>query len=166
MPPARKGRRARQDIRTKWTHTQYAERIRERCRALIGRAEGRRISSGRACKPPRADVLPVILHGPALDPCGYAHDFRSMALAMREQGVDVRLDHQRWNHRDNLVNAGDCADIVSIMNPDPPNGRHISIENPLAPPPDRDHNAFRIVRDVLGNRPGSAEDGRAVRRRR
>ncbi|MGO8704866.1 MAG: glycosyltransferase [Candidatus Brocadiia bacterium] len=141
-----KGRRAREDIRTKWTHTQYAARIRERCRALVGRAEGRRISSGRACKPPRADVLPVIIHGPALDPCGYAHDFRSMALAMREQGVDVRLDHQRWNHRDNMVNAGDCADIVSIMNPNSPSGRHISIENPLAPPPDRNHNAFRIVR--------------------
>jgi glycosyltransferase involved in cell wall biosynthesis len=141
-----KGQRARQDIRTKWTHTQYAERIRQRCRTLVGRAEGRRIGSGRACKPPRADVLPVIIHGPALDPCGYAHDFRNMALAMREQGVDVRLDHQRWNHRDNLVNAGECADVVSIMNPDPPKGRHISIENPLLPPPDRDHNAFRVVR--------------------
>jgi glycosyltransferase involved in cell wall biosynthesis len=141
-----KGQRARQDIRTKWTHTQYAERIRRRCRTLVGRAEGRRIGSGRACKPPRADVLPVIIHGPALDPCGYAHDFRNMALAMREQGVDVRLDHQRWNHRDNLVNAGECADVVSIMNPDPPKGRHISIENPLLPPPDRDHNAFRVVR--------------------
>ena len=99
-----KGRRARQDICTKWTHTQYAERIRQRCRELIGRAEGRRIGSGRACKPPRTDVLPVILHGPALDPCGYAHDFRNMALAMLEQGVDVRLDHQRWNQRDNLAN--------------------------------------------------------------
>ena len=102
-----KGQRARQDIREKWTHTQYVERIRRRCRALMGRAEGRRIGSGRACKPPRADVLPVVIHGPALDPCGYAHDFRNMALAMREQGVDVRLDHQRWNHRDNLVNADD-----------------------------------------------------------
>ena len=32
------------------------------------------------------------------------------------------------------------------MNPNSPSGRHISIENPLAPPPDRNHNAFRIVR--------------------
>lgn len=140
-----KGRRARRDILAKWTHTQYAERIRQRCRELIGRAEGRRISSGRACKPPRADLLPVIIHGPALDPCGYAHDFRNMALAMREEGVDVRLDHQRWNQRDNLVSASECADIVSIMNPEPPNGRHISIENPLLPP-ERNSNAFRVVR--------------------
>ena len=141
-----KGQRARQDICTKWTHTQYIERIRRRCRELIGRAEGRRIGSGRHCKQRRADVLPVIIHGPALDPSGYAHDFRNMALALLEQGVDVRLDHQRWNQRDNLVNAGECGDIVSIMNPSPPNGRHISIENPLAPPLDRNNNAFRVVR--------------------
>ncbi len=141
-----KGQRARQDICTKWTHTQYAERIRKRCRELIGRTEGRRLSSGRPRKPPRTDALPVILHGPALDPCGYAHDFRSMALAMLEQGVEVRFDHQRWNQRDGLVSAGECAEIVSIMNPDPPNGQHISIENPLMPPADRRNNAYRVVR--------------------
>jgi glycosyltransferase involved in cell wall biosynthesis len=140
------GQRARQDICTKWTHTQYTERIRKRCRELIGRAEGRRISSGRPRMQPRTDVLPVILHGPALDPCGYAHDFRTLALAMLEQGLDVRLDHQRWNSRDNLVNAGECADLVSIMNPVPPNGRHLAIENPMMPPADRDGIAYRILR--------------------
>ncbi len=161
-----KGQRARQDIREKWTHTQYVERIRRRCRALMGRAEGRRIGSGRACKPPRADVLPVVIHGPALDPCGYAHDFRNMALAMREQGVDVRLDHQRWNHRDNLVNADDLRrhrfDHESRR---AERAAHLDREPALAaarPGPQRLSHRPR----VLGDRPGSAEDGRAVRRRR
>jgi glycosyltransferase involved in cell wall biosynthesis len=141
-----KGRRARQDICSNWTHEQYTERIRRRCRMLIGRAEGRRIGSGRARLPPRADTLPVILHGPTLDPCEYAHDFRNLALAMLEQGVDVRLDHQPWNQPEDRVNARDCADVVSIMNPDPPKGPHIAIENPIVPPPNPDKDAFRIVR--------------------
>ena len=146
-----KGKRARQDIREKWSHAQYVDRIRKRCRELIARAEGRRIRrfSNVSFGIPNSatgNLLPVILHGPALDPCGIAHDFRNMIFAMLERGVDVRLDHQRWNTRDGLLSPAECADIVSVIDPATPPGPHVSIENALLPPPDPDPNAFRVVR--------------------
>jgi len=140
------GRRARADICANWTHTRYVERVRRAARELISRAQGRRLGSFVRPRRARSDILPVIVHGPALDPSGYAHDFRNLCLGLARAGVDVRLDHQRWNSRDGLVAADECARIVALMNPERPAGRHIAIENPLWPPPDPDPDAYRILR--------------------
>ncbi len=140
------GQKARRDICANWTSTQYVQRIRQACRDLMGRAHDRRISSSAHGESKLKDLLPVILHGPALDPSGYAHDFRGLALNLRRSGVDIRLDHQLWNERYGLVPNEDCAALAEIMNPELPVGPHISIENPLRPPPDPDPDAYRIVR--------------------
>jgi glycosyltransferase involved in cell wall biosynthesis/Flp pilus assembly protein TadD len=139
------GRRARADIRRDWSREAYVQRIRALARHLAGRAEGRRKRAPTA-QAKRRDILPVILHGPALDPCGYAHDFRNLLLGLRRAGVDLRFDHQTWNSRNGLVDPAECAEIVETMDPERPAGPHIAIENSLVPPPDPDPKAYRIVR--------------------
>jgi glycosyltransferase involved in cell wall biosynthesis len=140
------GRRARADICREWSREAYVQRILTLAKDLAGRAAGRR-KAPPAPSEKRKDILPVIVHGPALDPCGYTHDFRNLVLGLRRSGVEMRLDHQTWNNRHGLVNPAECAEIVETMNPERPAGPHIAIENSLFPPPDLDPEAYRIVRN-------------------
>lgn len=139
------GLKAREDIRNTWRHDQYVQRIGDACRELAARSEDRRILPVTPPEP-RADTLPVMLHGPALDPCGYAHDFRNLAIGLRRRGVEVHVAHQRWNERDGLLDAGECAEIVEMINRPAPEGRHIAVENPLQPPERRRSDAYRVLR--------------------
>lgn len=139
------GAKARQDIMARWTAEHYVERLRLCTRELAGRAEGRRAPPPPVAEP-RRDLLPVVMHGPALDPSGYAHDFRNLLLGLAAGGADVTLNHQSWNQRFGLVNTADAAWAVNLMTPEPPKRAHIAIENPLVPPAASTPGALRTIR--------------------
>lgn len=139
------GAQARRDILARWTAEHYVERLRHCARELAGRAEGRRLPPPPTPEP-RRDLLPVVMYGPALDPSGYAHDFRNLLLGLAAGGADISLNHQSWNHRFGLVNVADAAWAVELMAPEPPKRPHIAIENPLVPPSEPAPGALRTVR--------------------
>jgi glycosyltransferase involved in cell wall biosynthesis len=139
------GARARQDILARWSKQAYVARLRAAARALAGRAQSRRAVPP-APLAPRPDLPPLLLHGPMLDPSGYAHDFRNLALGLADLGADLRIDHQCWNHRYGLINVADTARIVGLMPPDAPPEDHVSIENPLVPPSAPRPGALRVMR--------------------